>query len=157
MKDKGNALVIAIIVIVIIIFAAILIYQEKQPDMLNVENSQNIVKDPNTGFANLANAIFEEEEEEQPEVVENENRHEAEPIDPPTTDNSSEVIHQTTINKEEKAKQLVEQEWGDMEGFYLVVEGIDPEGRYRITVRDDQTALKGSYVVDVDKEKVTEL
>lgn len=155
MKEKGNSFIIAIVAIVFIIFIAIWIYQEKQPEALNIENSQNIVKDPNTGFVNLANAIFEEEENHN--AVENEPAQEEESIEPPTTDKSSEVIQEPTINKEEKAKQLVEQEWGDMEGFYLVVEGIDPEGRYRITVRDEQTALKGSYIVDVDKEKVTEL
>ncbi len=155
MKDKGSALVVAIIVIVLIAFVVILIYDDKKPETFNVENSQNIVKDPNEGISNWINHIYEEANKVEENTIENEAVEENEVIEPPTTDESSEVITEPILNREEKVKQLVEQEWGDLEGFYLDID-LMGDGRYRVIVRDENTADRGKYIVDVDKEKITE-
>jgi len=153
--NSARKIIIAILVLIIIAILIWVIYDNQKPETLDTNRTQNIVRNPNEGFSNLINQVMESGNTAKGSLEEKEEEKEEE-IKPPTTSNSSEVLQEQTVDKEEKAKELAAKEWGDMEGFYLAVEGIDPEGRYRITVRDNQTARVATYIVDVDTEKVTE-
>lgn len=153
--NSAKKIVIAIVIIILIAAVIWVIYDKQKVETLDTNSTQNIVKNPNDGLGDLANAIGAESNIASGELKENKVE-ENEVVEPPTTDNSSEVVKEPTTNREEKAKQLVEKEWGDMEGFYLSVDGMDAQGRYRIIVRDDQTAQVAIYLVDVEKETVVE-
>lgn len=154
---NGKKIGIAIILLILIVVVIWVVYEQQKPEVVNGQNTQNIVKNQNNGMGSFVNqtlgegtipegSLTEKEEEEEQEVV------------PPSTENSSEVIEESISDRKERAKELAEEQWGDMDGFYLNVDDrVDNEGRYTVEVRaSSDTALKCTYLVNVEKGTVEE-
>jgi len=151
---NGKKIGIALILICVIALIVWVVYEQQKPEEMDKNPTQNIVKNPNDGIGALANQMIGEPNAVEGSLVEKEE----EPVAPPSTENSSEVIQESIPDKLEKAKELAAAEWGDMEGFYLYVdERVENEGIYTVEVHDaSDTALKCTYLVNVEKGTVEE-
>lgn len=152
---NGKKIGIAIILLILIVAVIWVVYEQQKPEVVNGQNTQNVIKNPNNGMGSFANQTLGEGtipegsltgKEEEQEVV------------PPSTENSSEVIEESIPDRKERAKELAAEQWGDMDGFYLNVDDrVDNEGRYTVEVRaSSDTALKCTYLVNVEKGTVEE-
>ena len=98
-------------------------------------------------IATLSNSIIENgvNEAELNSVIEPENNViETEPEE-------QKVNNTNIVNKEEKAKKIVEENWGEDDSVYYSYDGKDENGNYIICVRDKATTKALFwYYVDVD-------
>lgn len=62
---------------------------------------------------------------------------------------SSETLEESPKTAEEKAIGIVKQDWKEEGNVVFSAEGMDANGNYRITVRDDQTQALAFYTVNI--------
>lgn len=157
--DKTVKRSLIVIIIVVIVFAIIWFSYDslkKKPVDANVADTN--LSDENTGLDNIINDLFDNvlvnETKEDNSVVNDEiKENEDEPLD---EENEQEYSAGSVTSKEEKAVELVKEQWGESSGVYFRNESIDAEGRYIISVRDSKTTNSlAFFVVDVDKGLVT--
>lgn len=116
------------IIFIMIIFAGI--YAAKQ-----ISKKEETVKTTSTNTTNTANKIEEENK--------------VEPTEENKTEENNTIVENN--NPEEKAKQIVKQNWGEDDSVYYSYDGIDKSGRYIICVRaKDTTKALFWYYVDVE-------
>lgn len=151
-----------IIAIVIVLFAIIwLVYDMLKKDTVDTSSDTNIV-DGNTGLDNIINDLFENDmiendvigNEIENEVTENVTSNSSKEND--NTKNEPDTTEKTT-SKEEKAIELAKKKWGSTSGVYFSNDGIEYDGRYRVSVRDGKTSnALAFYLVDLETGLVTE-
>lgn len=166
-KQKKQNLLTAIIVILVIVLAMLvgsIVYEE----MINM----NKVQSQNTSAPTVENDDIEEDtnkEEEIPtekeeEAEEDEDSDQVEEQEPTeTTDKEQEYVGQeesnsqeeTTENKDEKAIQLVKNEWGKDDTVTFSIEKKNGS-KYRVAVRDNSTSVLAWYEVDTETWEVSE-
>ena len=114
-----------------------------------LKNSPNVIVQNETEN-NIVN-------ETQNNVIENEveNKQTENKIENTTTQNvvtneTTEVLQNNGASNEEKAINIVKNDWGTTENVYFVTMGIDASGKYIVTVNDSSTtATLAWYLVDV--------
>lgn len=156
-KTTKNGLIIALIIIILLMIIW-LGYDafKKEPADANVL-SPNLV-DENTGLDNYINDLFSNVvgNEIQDNTVQNDTTNETATSNDNIQKESTETPSGSVTSREERAIELVKQEWGDEDGVYFVNESIDSQGRYIVSVRDSATTSSIAYYkVDVDKQLVT--
>ena len=162
MKDQTaskNALIVAGIAIVILV--AIIIYEVFRTKPVSEEMEVNMVKDPNSGLKNMINDLYDNvTEEDENEIV---NETQSEEVQNETVENEGQTEENTsssnaTLSKEEQAIQMAMDQYGPSdEEIYFSVDAVDAEGRYIVSVHElETTFLMTSYVVDLEKQTVTE-
>lgn len=63
----------------------------------------------------------------------------------------------TGATNEEKAINIVKQNWGNSDGVYFTTMGIDADGRYIVTVNDSTTtAIFATFAVNIETGEVAE-
>lgn len=131
-----------ILIIIILIFAGIFVAtkieenDKTKPVVANTLNNTNKTEEKIDVEKN--NTLEPEQNELANDVVNNENK----------TDN-------TEITSEEKAKQIVKENWGeDDDTVYYSYDGLNEQGKYVICVRDKETT-KALYRYYVDLETET--
>ena len=168
-KQKKQNLLTAIIVILVIVLAMLvgsIVYEE----MINMNKAQS----QNTSAPTVENDVIEEdankeeelptenEEEFEEDKVTDENKvEEQEPTE--STDKEQEYVGQeesnsqeeTTENKDEKAIQLVKNEWGKDDTVTFSIEKKNGS-KYRVAVRDDSTSVLAWYEVNTETWEVSE-
>jgi len=139
---------IVTILIFLIIFILIWLYYDmvkQEPANANVVDAN--LEDENKGLDNVINELFIEVNQVS-EDNEIEDKKEALESNQQTTSDS-------VTSKEEKAVNLVKEEWGRDTSVYFSNMGIDNDGRYIVSVNKKDSTVLAWYLVDVDKELVT--
>lgn len=138
MRNKTLYILIIIILIIAGIFVATKMVEKDKtkPVVANTLNNTNKTEEKIDVEKN--NTLEPEQNELANDVVNNENK----------TDN-------TEITSEEKAKQIVKENWGeDDDTVYYSYDGLNEQGKYVICVRDKETT-KALYRYYVDLETET--
>lgn len=152
--NKKTKIGIVILIIVLIIAIAVVVIAFINP--FNKETGTEALNDTqvnaeinNTETNNVENNTQENnvvnEEESNIEDAENE---EEQQETPPTSDNANN-------SNEEKAIQLVKNEWGEDSSVYFDLAGVTADGKYRVSVNKD-TKVLAWYIVDVENGTVTQ-
>lgn len=158
-KMNKNIKTIFFIILVIIIITVIAIFGynilNKNENVNETQSSINETN-PNTKIEvnETENNIVNET---QNNVIENEveNKQTENKIENTTTQNvvtneTTEVLQNNGASNEEKAINIVKNDWGTTENVYFVTMGIDASGKYIVTVNDSSTtATLAWYLVDV--------
>lgn len=152
---KNSILVIGIIIVLLgIIWFVYDMVKTEPADSNSVDMN---LADENTGLDNIINELFDNVQTN--ELVENkiDNTNTSKDLNDNENDNSNNTINSETVtSKEDKAIELVKQEWGGTEGVYFRNESIDEQGRYIVSVRDRSTTNSlAFFVVDVNTGLVT--
>lgn len=150
---------IMIVIICILAFAIIgLVYEniKEKPVDSNAENTD--VADENTGLDNVINELFDDayanELTDDNNEIANETKKENEVKNEQIGNIGSST--QSATSKEKKAVELVEKAWGGSEGVYFSNDGIDNQGRYRVSVhKKNTTDTLAFFIVDLERELVT--
>ena len=130
--------IIFVIVILILIIAGIYMAKRISKGTENIQTAGNMVNE-------LVNDIDEVLENN---VIENNVKNELEEV------NSTEPEKTNTEKPEEKAIEIVKNNWGPDDTVYYSYDGIDKDGKYIICVRDKNTT-KALYFYYVDIETGT--
>lgn len=162
-KTVKNSLIV--IAIVIVLFGIIwFVYDMFKKEPVDAIVNANLA-DGNTGLDNIINDLFENSVGN--EIVENvvdnqknvivENTQKQDDKKQDKNEGVSDTSTESVTTREERAIELVKEEWGTTDGVYFSNESIDSNGRYIVSVRDKKTtASLAFYLVDVDKQLVTE-
>ena len=166
-KQKKQNFLTAIIVILVIVLAMLvgsIVYEE----MINMNKAQSqntsaptVENDDMVEDTNKEEELPTENEEELEEDKEEEKVEEQEPTE--TTDQEQEYVgeeesnsqEETTENKDEKAIQLVKNEWGKDDTVTFSIEKKNGS-KYRVAVRDGSTSVLAWYEVDTETWEVSE-
>ena len=157
MKSKIKTCIMIIVVLAVACvmtwFAYKIIVESNSPSetVSNVTSGQNEVNKANEKSTNV-------EKKDQDDV---ENTLEENTIESNNNNNNNEealnIIQKNTNNgmsNEEKAISIVKKNWGSEEGVYFTTMGIDPSGRFIVTVNDSSTtAIYASYAVNIETEE----
>jgi len=155
--NKNLRNILLVVVIVVAIFGIIwFIYDMMKIEPADTNTVDTNLMDENTGLDNLLNGLFENvatNEQIQNEVEDDGNIVKKDETSNNTVDTST---SESITSKEERAIELVKQEWGGTDGVYFSNESIDSEGRYIVTVRNSGTTnLLAFFLVDVSTGIVT--
>ena len=160
-KKTKVGIIILTIVIIIAIIAIIIAFvnpfnnEETGAEALNdtemnVETNNeelNTEAINNTETNNIENTEQEDNtitEEVNDDVIEEEPEQEAS-----TSDNANN-------SNEEKAIELVRNEWGEDNSVYFDLAGVTSDGKYRVSVNKD-TRVLAWYIVDIENETLTQM
>lgn len=139
--SKGTKYVLIMILVAIVILAMYVGYQESEPNSGNVPvGSTNTVTNTTTNEIN--NNIPQNNNIIDNNIVE--------------TEPTKEIIKSETLTDEEKAKELVRQEWGGSEGVYFSIDNMNSDETYIVSVRDSATTkVLEWYKVDIKTGEVS--
>ena len=160
-NQKASKIALIVAGIAIVILVAIIIYEVFRTKPVSEEMEVNMVKDPNSGLENMINDLYDNvTEEDENEIV---NETQSEDVQNETVENEGQTEEDTsssnsTLSKEEQAIQMAMDQYGPSdEEIYFSVDAVDAEGRYIVSVHGlETTFLMTSYVVDLEKQTVTE-
>lgn len=137
--NKGTKYALIIILIAIVALAIYVGYEENEIGNNVPVYSENTVQNNTTNVIN--NEIIENN-------VEQNNTEE--------TNSTEDIVKSKTLTDEEKAKELVKQEWGETDGVYFSIDNINSDETYIVSVRDSSTTrVLGWYKVDIKTGEVT--
>ena len=129
-KVLYGALIIALIIAGVFVANKIAKEQETVKTQSNTLNEVNIVKEENNIIENETNTTIEEEHKEKVEQANNTSKEQT---------------------PEEKAIEIVKENWGEDETVYFACEKREDDGRYPVAVRDkNSTKALYWYYVDIE-------
>lgn len=154
--NKKTKVAIVILVIALIIVVAIAVvalinpFSEKETgtEALNdiqVNEEINNTETNNVENSEQENNVVNEEVNNNTENVTNTDEQQQQPS---TSDNANN-------SNEEKAIELVKNEWGEDDSVYFDLAGVTSDGKYRVSVNKD-TRVLAWYIVDIENETVTQ-
>ena len=106
-----------------------------------VKNETKVTK--NTVKENLITNTITSEELNKEEK--NENKEKADNTEEIKQESQTETLTEEPKTAEEKAKNIVENDWGASSNIEITVEGMDQNGNYRVTVRNASTTEALAY------------
>ena len=148
MKKSVYISIVVILILIIIVFCVLIIKEKNNSKNTNANvnfESNLILTNETTNIiqANTENGLNETETE-----VENTIKNEAQ-----NTQISTETFEESPKTQEEKAIEIVKNDWKDTQNVKYGVEGMDENGRYIVTVRNSQTTKAlAFYTVDVSNK-----
>lgn len=131
----------------------------------NVQDSEKTVGQTNQNMSHIEvdeqntteNVIIDEEKKNEVTVNKVEEKNEInneEKKDEVVNKESTEILKENAATNEEKALEIVKNDWKDETGVYFTTMGIDSKGRYIVTVNDlNTTGTLAWYLVDVTTGK----
>jgi len=151
-NTKKNSLIIIGIVLTIFVMLY-LVYDVIKTEPANTNSIDTNLEDQNTGLVNMLNELFDN-------VEDSENKSETKVENETNVNNNQEEDNvsstESVTTRQEKAIQLVKEEWGGEDGVYFSNESIDSQGRYIVSVRDKKTTNSlAFFLVDVETGLVT--
>lgn len=147
---KNGILVIAIVAV--LLGVVWFVYDIVKTEPVDANSTDTNLADENKGLDNLINELFTNVETNQ--LVENDSVENEEESKNKTKEDS--IVSSSVTSKEEKAIELVKEEWGGTDGVYFSNESIDSQGRYIVSVRDRGTTNSlAFFIVDVNTGLVT--
>lgn len=153
-RKKIYLCIISIIIILICIGIIILCITKETNNSIETQNEEiknNIEYEPNIIEQNEINEVNEIVENEIENTIVNEtNKNELQNIV------SSEIFEENPKTEKEKAIEIVKKDWKTTNNAEFVIDGIDENGRYIVSVRDSQTTeALAFYIVNVSNQTFT--
>lgn len=151
-NKKAKKIAIGVAVIATALLIIIIIYEVFRTKPVSEPTPVNLAQDPNEGLSNMINDIYDNAVPE-----ENTNTVDTEVEEEPEEELETQEEQTSTLSKEEQAKEMAKEEYGDGEGVYFSVDAIDSEGRYIVSVHESETTfMLVSYAIDIDKQTIVE-
>ena len=166
MKEQKKQNLLTAIIVILVIILAILVGSIVYEEIINMNKAQSL----NTSVPTIKeeepkdDTIKEEENTEDEEQTELEEENKVEEQAPTAEDNKEQEYvgkeesnsqEETTENKDEKAIQLVKNEWGKDNTVTFSIEKKNGS-KYRVAVRDNSTSVLAWYEVDTETWEVSE-
>lgn len=150
-NKKAKKIAIGVAVIATALLIIIIIYEVFRTKPVSEPTPVNLAQDPNEGLSNMINDIYDNAvPEENTNAVNTE-------VEEPAEELERQEEQTSTLSKEEQAKEMAKEEYGDGEGVYFSVDAIDSEGRYIVSVHESETTfMLVSYAIDIDKQTIVE-
>ena len=161
--SKNVKIGLTVVIILMLLFAIIwMVYDAKKETVTNTNDIKTNLDNENTGLDNIINDLFDNVVvNEVSNTIENEinTNTNIETNEITNSELSNEIDNENHSNsvtsKEEKAIQLVKDEWGSTDGVYFSNMGIDSNGRYIVSVNRKDTTTIAFFTVDVNTGLVT--
>lgn len=149
-KKTKIGIIVVVVILVIAIIAAVVIFTNPF-EQQNNEDREALNEQENSIINNTVenNEVVNEEES----ITVNEEENNA--IEEPEENMGGDSGYEANTSDEEKAIELVKEEWGEDDTVVFDLSGVTADGKYRVSVNRD-TKVLAWYIVDVEAGTVTQ-
>ena len=149
-KKTKIGIIVVVVILVIAIIAAVVIFTNPF-EQQNNEDREALNEQENSIINNTVENNEVVNEEENITVNEEENNS----IEEPEENTGRDSGYEANTSDEEKAIELVKEEWGEDDTVVFDLSGVTADGKYRVSVNRD-TKVLAWYIVDVEAGTVTQ-
>lgn len=150
--SKKTKVVLVILIIALIIVIAIAVVASINPFKDKDTKAEALNDMQINGILNNTENNIENTEQEN--NISNKEKNNVEVTENQEQDKPSKSDNANNSN-EEKAIELVKEEWGEDSSVYFDLAGVTSDGKYRVSVNKD-TKVLAWYIVDIENETVTQ-